>query len=114
MLVIPLTIGTIATVSTPALAQTNYGAIATEPGGATYGFAYDLDSASEAESAALGNCPGDCVIQVTFSDSCAAVSRGGGFVASSIRDNEDDAIAASLEACGSEECELVAWSCATH
>jgi hypothetical protein len=114
MLAVPLTVGKIATVSTPALAQSNYGAIATEPGGDAYGFAYDLDSASDAEAAALANCPASCVIQVTFSDGCAAVSRGGGFVASSQRDNGDDAIAASLDTCGSDECELVAWACTTR
>jgi serine/threonine-protein kinase len=94
-----------------ALAQ-NYGAVATSDSGNSYGFSHDYSSQSEAEDAAVDNCPGDCVSRVWFSDGCGAVAQSSEYVAWGIGDSRSEAEENALSAC--DECELVAWACTTR
>ncbi len=93
-----------------AIAGDKYGAVATGSGNA-YGYAYNYDTQSGAEAAALSECGSNCAVQVWFANACGAVAKGGGSLGWAWNADESVAKANALAQCGNGSCEIAVWAC---
>ena len=97
-----------------ALADDNYGAIATSSSGA-WGYAYDYSSRQAAENAALQQCgESGCKVQVWFKNACGAVAKDGTNLGWGWALTREQAEANALSYCGTEACKVQVWACTTR
>ena len=108
-----LALTTLLWLSSPAIAQKRWGAVAVGPNGG-YGWATNVWTQREAEAAAIENCYGECITGYTFYDSCGAIAMGGDLAFSGGGATQAEAEAQALEFCRTdvgEGCEIKVWAC---
>ncbi len=96
-----------------------FGAIAYDRNSQAYGYSYDQPDSDSASNVALKNCQkhGDgCEVVYGFSNSCAALAAGNtdryGIGEGANRDRAQKNAMSSCVQTGSENCEVLVWSCA--
>jgi serine/threonine-protein kinase len=105
----------ITSLSTPAAANDNYGAIAFSQDSGNYGYSYDHNTRAGAERDALNRCnASDCTVVVWFMNDCGALASGdhngyGTGWASSRGEAEN--IAMSNCKNESSNCSITCWAC---
>lgn len=95
-----------------ALANGDYGAIATSNSGA-WGLAAGYSSRDEATQEALDQCgQRGCAVQTVFENACGAIAKDSndnlGWGTST---DSDDVKNRALKDCGNSDCKVVAWDC---
>lgn len=87
-----------------------WGAVGIGPNGA-YGWAVDFEKEQDAINYAVSACQGECR-GFSFSNSCAAIAKGGGYIGWAQAPSKSTAQAIALEQCGnSSSCEIQVWGC---
>ena len=88
------------TISAPAVAQEQFGAVAIDEATGATGYAVNQASQAAAEQAAVQDCgSAGCVAAVWFSNACGAVALGSGGYGAGWAENRDGASVYAIDAC---------------
>jgi hypothetical protein len=103
----------IANPPTKASRQGFHGAIAYDAASGAHGFSYDFQGSRQAKEAALAQCgKPECVVLVSFKNSCAALAQGAKRSFTSQGATRAEAETRAMARCDDKKaCKLVAWSC---
>jgi Domain of unknown function (DUF4189) len=99
-----------------ALAEDNYGAIATGSDKA-WGYAYDYSTRAQAEAAALQQCQKnaqDCEVRVWFQNACGAVAESDARIGWGWGESREIAERNAISGCQDNSCKIITWACTSR
>ncbi|NJK36875.1 MAG: DUF4189 domain-containing protein [Oscillatoriales cyanobacterium RM2_1_1] len=96
----------------------HYGAIAADPDGRIWGYAYDYPNREQAERRALEECSrsgSGCQVQVWFKNACGALATNNqGNIGWAWADSRELAETQAVSACSTAGCQVKTWVCTTR
>ena len=90
-----------------------WGSIAYSTKTGSYGYAVDMKTRREAETAAFGQCGSNCDLIRSFRDACAAVAARPARASSDTGASREIAEMKALKKCGSD-CAVKVWACTSE